>query len=68
MNDDGVEFRFIIDTDKPLSMERIGQYIVQFAKLLGVPASLIRIEQDAHETATSHPRTDNPDKNETVTK
>ncbi len=45
MIDEGVEFSLFIDTDKPLSTVRLGMYVAEFAKLLGVPAITIRVEQ-----------------------
>jgi hypothetical protein len=45
----GKVFSFIIDTSKPLSMGRIGEYMVQLEKLLGVPVELIEITQDKDE-------------------
>lgn len=46
MNDaSGREFRFVIETPKPLSLNRILKYLVELEKLLGVPARLIRIER-----------------------
>jgi hypothetical protein len=49
MSEKEKEFRFVIDTPKPLSMARIGEYMVKLGKLLGVPARLVRVEQSKSE-------------------
>lgn len=45
MSEEEKEFQLIISTPEPLSIGRIGEYLVEFEKLLGVPVRLVRIEQ-----------------------
>jgi hypothetical protein len=47
---DGAIFKFVIHTEKQLSMSRIAEYMILLEKMLGVPAKLSRIEQDEPET------------------
>jgi hypothetical protein len=57
----GKILRFEIDTPEPLSVGRIGEYMVQLEKLLGVPAELIEVTQIPNKKRKPIPGRENPE-------